>query len=53
MAQLLRPLLELVKVGPDCLLEIRGIARSPLAPSMGQDLLVEVLLWVALGTIRG
>ena len=51
MAQLFRPLLELVQVGPNRSLELHGIARSPLARGISLDVLVQVLVRVALGTV--
>ena len=52
MAQLFRPLLELVQVGPNRSLELHGIARSPLARGICLDVLVQVLVWVALVAVR-
>ena len=52
MAQLFRPLLELVQVGPNRSLELHGIARSPLARGICLDVLVQVLVRVALVAVR-
>ena len=50
MAELLRPLLDSVQISSYQLLEL-GRMMSPLALHMGLDVVVEVFVWVGLGTV--